>query len=104
MDIGSTAAVENHDFKSIVEPNMERMIFDFLIESLESHYSNLKSKDHYLNIVNDTKQVTSLSEYNQRNIAQLHLDESQILEKNLQYLQRARNEVIKLFWLCLKLL
>lgn len=42
MDIGSTAAVENHDFKSIVEPNMERMIFDFLIESLESHYSNLK--------------------------------------------------------------
>jgi hypothetical protein len=26
------------------------------------------------------------------------------LEKNLQYLQRARNEVIKLFWLCLKLL
>ena len=43
------------------------------------------------------KQVSSLSEYNQRNIAQLHLDESQILEQNLQYLQRARNEVIKLF-------
>jgi hypothetical protein len=42
MDIGSTAAIENHDFKSIVEPNMERMIFDFLIESLEGHYSNLK--------------------------------------------------------------
>jgi len=42
MDIGSTAAVENHNFKSIVEPNMERMIYDFLIESLESHYSNLK--------------------------------------------------------------
>ncbi len=42
MDIGSTAVLENNDFKSMVEPNMERMIYDFLIESLESHFSNLK--------------------------------------------------------------
>lgn len=47
MDIDSTAAVETNDFKSLVEPNMERMIYDFLIESLESHSNNLKSKDHY---------------------------------------------------------
>jgi len=86
MDIGNTASVETFDFKSIVEPNMERMVFDFLIESLENHSCNLKSKDYYLNIMNDSQQVTSLSAYNQRNIAQLHFDESQILEKNLQYL------------------
>jgi hypothetical protein len=51
MDIGNTAEVENYDFKSMVEPNEERMIHDFLIESLEGHLSNLKPKDHYQNIV-----------------------------------------------------
>ena len=51
MDIGNTAEVENYDFKSMVEPNEERMIHDFLIDSLEGHLNNLKPKDHYQNIV-----------------------------------------------------
>jgi len=42
MDIGSTSKIESFDFKQMVEPNMERMIYDFLIESLESHSNNLK--------------------------------------------------------------
>lgn len=83
MDIGGSSAVEDSDFKAIIEPNLERMSLDFLIEALEQHMGNLKPEEHYKQIVQNDRQVASLSEYNQRNIAQLHLDEQIVLEKNL---------------------
>jgi hypothetical protein len=63
---GSTQALE-HDFNSALDPDSERMSYDFLIHALEEHLSNLKSESHYE--AQMTNEVTSLSEYNQRNLA-----------------------------------
>ena len=42
--------------------------------------------------------VSSLSEFNQMNLAILHLDEHDVLEKNLNYLYGAREEILTKFW------
>lgn len=41
--------------------------------------------------------VSSLSEFNQMNLAILHLDEHDVLEKNLKYLYGAREEILTKF-------
>jgi len=51
MDIGGSSVVENSDFKEVIEPNLERMSLDFLIEALEQHMGNLKPEDHYQQIL-----------------------------------------------------
>ena len=56
--------MEDSDFKSIIETNLERMSLDFLIEALEQHMGNLKPEEHYKQIVQNDRQVASLSEYN----------------------------------------
>jgi len=55
MDKGFSGRTKIIDCKQMVEPNMERMVFDFLIEHLESHSNNLREKDYYLNIVSSPK-------------------------------------------------
>jgi hypothetical protein len=47
MDLGGTHSIEQHDFKSKVDNQSERMAYDFLIENLEKHLGNLKPQDHY---------------------------------------------------------
>lgn len=51
IDHGGTQLIEQHDFKSKVDDQSERMAYDFLIENLERHLGNLKSLDHYKNTV-----------------------------------------------------
>jgi len=77
----------------MVDFNSERMCLDFLIESLADNLSNLKP-DQYRNTLADARQVTSVSEYNQRNLAQLQLDESVMLGKNIEFLSKMRKTVI----------
>ena len=84
----------SQDFLKMIDNDSERMAYDFLIESLEEHLSNLKSESHYRQIVEDTNQISSTSDYNQRNLAQLQLDESSVLKKNIAYLMKARKAVL----------
>jgi hypothetical protein len=44
---GGSSSVLEHDFNSPVDADSERMSYDFLIDSLDEHLSNLKSPSHY---------------------------------------------------------
>lgn len=70
------------------------MTFDFLVEGLERNLNNLKRRDVYEEQLSSMAQVGSLSEFNQMNLAVLHLDEFDVLTKNLDYLYKAREEII----------
>lgn len=54
IDVGGSNAIEQHDFKTPVDSNSERMAYDFLIENVERNLANLKRVDHYRSIVEDT--------------------------------------------------
>jgi hypothetical protein len=94
IEKGGSEFAMSQDFLKMIDFDSERMAYDFLIESLEGHVSNLKSESHYRHIVEDTSQIQTTSDYNQRNLAQLQLDESFVLKKNIVYLMKARKDVL----------
>ena len=73
------------------------MAFDFIIGSFERHLGNLKPREHYADKLNSMPQVTSVSECNQMNLTVLHMDEHDLLTKNLEYLHKARDQNLSKF-------
>lgn len=55
MDLGGKSKILEKDFKTPIDKQSERMAYDFLIEHLERHHSNLKPVDHYESIVYSDK-------------------------------------------------
>jgi hypothetical protein len=47
MALGGESFAQNNDFKKPIEPENERMVFDFLTQSLEEFRGHLKSQEHY---------------------------------------------------------
>ena len=68
------------------------MTLDFIIDHFERNLNNLKGRDVYAERLAKMPQVTTLSEYNQMNLTILHMDEHDLLTKNIQFLKKARQE------------
>ena len=92
MNNGGATWLDDKDFNEALDMENERMTFDFLIEGLEKQLNNLKPRDHYQNSLDQMPQVTSVREMNQMNLNVLHLDEHDVLTKNLSYLYKAREK------------
>jgi hypothetical protein len=91
--------LKNESFKEAFDPSNEQFTFDFLIQRVEESLSHLKPKDHYLNKqVILEKEITYLNDFHMLNVMRLHLDEHDILTGNLEYLRKARDENIRVFY------
>lgn len=92
IDNGGVSFVQGKDFSEALEHENERMTFDFIIGSFETHLGNLKPREHYADKLSNMPQVSSVSECNQMNLTVLHMDEHDLLTKNLDYLYKAREQ------------
>lgn len=99
MDHGGKQYIFGQDLNTPLDSQNERMAFDFLIEHIERHRGNLKTRGFYSNQVRteESPQITSKVELDEHNLATLHLDEMDVLDKNLEYLTRTRAENLKRF-------
>ena len=68
------------------------MTLDFVIDHFERNLRNLQGRDVYADKLARMPQVTSLSEYNQMNLNILHMDEHDLLTKNIQFLKNTKQE------------
>ena len=92
IDNGGKRFVDDKDFSQPFDFENERMTLDFIIDSFEQSLGYLKSRETYHDRLNNISQVSSIAEYNQMNLNVLHLDEYDLLKKNLDYLVRARQD------------
>ena len=91
MENGGADFLADKDFTKAIDVENERLSFDFIIESFERSLNNLKKREFYEEkIGNNATQITSISEFNLMNLNVLHLDEHDLLTKNLEYLYKAR--------------
>ena len=68
IDNGGASFAMKQDFKSPVDEQSERMSFDFLMQTLEENLNNLKPREHYQAVIEDPKQIETVSDYNLRNM------------------------------------
>jgi hypothetical protein len=88
--------LNNADFSKPFDPENEQSVFSFLTQSLEEAYSKLKPREYYKSrVVELESNIDSLDTYHLLNVNRLHLDESDILRSNLEYLAKARSAYIK---------
>ena len=92
IENGGVRFLDDKDFSEPIEQENERMTLDFIIEGFERNLNNLKKREVYVDRLANMKQVTNISEYNQMNLTTMQLDELDLLEKNLKYLYKTRQD------------
>ena len=92
IENGGIRFLDDKDFSEPIEQENERMSLDFIIEGFERNLNNLKRREVYVERMTNLKQVTNISEYNQMNLTTMQLDELDLLEKNLKYLYKTRQD------------
>lgn len=92
MNTGGRPAVEAMDFMKRIEPTSESMSHNFLIDHIEQHLQNY-NPDSYSQTIASTEEISTLAQFNQRNAAILQLDEFEILNRNLDFLTKARKQL-----------
>lgn len=93
MDYGGTAKLrEEVDFKQYFDQFNEECTVQFMIDKLSEDLHSLKPSEVYGQIRDEVNIAgpQSINDINKLNIARLHQNECDILQKNLEYLTKLR--------------
>jgi hypothetical protein len=91
--------LKNESFKDPLDPSNEQFTFDFMVQRLEEALAKLKPRDFYASKLSQLEaEITSLNDYHIMNVMRLHVDESDILRGNLEYLTKTRDRNIRKYY------
>ena len=92
MDFGGTALLkEKVDFQSSFDVFNEECTIQFMIDSINSDLDTvLKPREVYQLKIQELGQIDTMNKYNLLNVYRLHINEHDVLKKNLEYLMKLR--------------
>ena len=86
-------------FTTPIDPSNEQLVFDFLIQNIDSKLRNLKPKEYYQQrVVELESNLTSIDQFHLLNVCRLQMEESDILKSNKEYLEKRIRQVIRAFY------
>jgi hypothetical protein len=86
-------------FTSPIDPSNEQLVFEFLIQNIDSNLRHLKPKEYYeQRVVELESNLTSIDQFHMLNVCRLQMEESEILKSNKEYLETRCRRVIRAFY------
>lgn len=90
IDNGGSKLLDNIEFTKEFDPFIENCTTQFLIDSIEKElFDKMKPREVYEAKLKEL-QVNSLKNFNLLNLHRIHLNEVDILQKNLDYLKKLK--------------